>query len=105
MVTVLGPLLGSLFSLGAGASASASEVGIMAHPTGCHYEVPGSWGSVARCSKHNGGAYRALVLCKDPNTGKIYNYVGAWRQTGFSYAYCQGNTQASSAGVETRFSN
>ncbi|MEU1487071.1 hypothetical protein [Streptomyces sp. NPDC005752] len=77
----------------------------MAHPTGCSYEVPGKWGGVAICSKTHGGAYRALALCKNPDNGKIYNYAGQWRTTGFSCAYCQGNTIASSAGVETRYSN
>ncbi|MET8401972.1 hypothetical protein [Streptomyces sp900116325] len=101
----LGVLLAGVFSLGAGAPASAADVGIKARPTGCTYEVPGDWGGVARCTNPNGGAYRALVLCKDRETGKVYNYVGTWRQTGFSYAYCQGNTRATSAGIETRVSN
>lgn len=74
----------------------------MARPSSCHYEVPGDWGGVAWCDKDNGGAYRALALCKDNDTGKVFNYVGMWRQVGFSYAYCQGNTRAISAGIETR---
>jgi hypothetical protein len=101
----LGVLLAGVFALGAGATASASEVGATARPTGCTYEVPGDWGGVARCKNPNGGAYRALVLCKDRETGKVLNFEGPWRQTGFSYAYCQGNTRATSAGVETRVTN
>ncbi|MFF1498273.1 hypothetical protein [Streptomyces sp. NPDC058304] len=72
----------------------------MAHPTRCHYEVGGSWGGIALCRNHNGGSYRGIVLCKWPD-GKVEDFEGGWRQYGKSYAYCQGDSQAMSAGVET----
>lgn len=75
--------------------------GIMARPTGCHYEVPGSWGAVARCTNHNGGDYRAIAVCKYPN-GTVHHIDGTWKQTGWSYAYCQGDSKATSSGIETR---
>ncbi|CAM5589853.1 hypothetical protein SALBM311S_03182 [Streptomyces alboniger] len=75
-----------------------------ANPTGCHYEVPsGKWGGVARCDKSNGGHYRALVLCKDPDTGALKEFVGDWRTTGWSKAYCGITGTASSAGIETKY--
>ncbi|GAA4897987.1 hypothetical protein GCM10023237_15680 [Streptomyces coeruleoprunus] len=97
----LGVLLAGAFSLGAGGTASASEVGATARPTGCRYEVPGSWGAVASCKDDNGGSYRALAICKDPESGKTLWFYGTWRQSGFSYAFCQGSSQAVSAGIET----
>ncbi|ADI09452.1 hypothetical protein SBI_06332 [Streptomyces bingchenggensis BCW-1] len=99
---VLGVLLVGLFSLGAGATASASEAGTMAHPTGCSYEKPGSWGTVARCTSNNGGSYRAIALCKDPENGRVEDFYGTWKKTGFSYAYCQGDYLAYTPGIETR---
>lgn len=99
----LGVLLAGVFSLGAAGTAFAGDVGIMARPTGCSFEIPpGNWGSVARCTNHNGGDYRALVLCKDPDNGKVTDHYGGWRQIGFSYAYCNGDSNPISAGVETR---
>lgn len=100
----LGVLLAGLFSLGAGVTASASEVGANAHPTDCHYEIPSAgYGAAARCNKDNGGEYRALVICKDPQTGKVADFHGGWRQYGWSYAYCQGSYRTPiTPGVETR---
>ncbi|WP_079130814.1 hypothetical protein [Streptomyces sp. H-KF8] len=97
----LGVLLAGLFSLGSGATASAADAGTMARPTGCHYEVPASWGAVARCDNHNGGTYRAIAVCKYPN-GTVHQIEGSWKQSGWSYAYCQGDSKATSAGIETR---
>lgn len=105
--SIIAPILGvataALMSIGAAQPASANEVSPMAHPSGCHFEVQAPWGAVARCSKANGGHYRALVICKDRETGKLYNYAGGWRDTGFSYAYCNSNYVPQSAGVETRY--
>lgn len=97
-----GVLLTGIFSLGAGAPASASEVGATARPTGCHYELLGDWAS-ARCQNINGGSYRALIICKDPETGKAREFTGGWTQRHRSDAYCQGGyTKGISAGIETR---
>ncbi|GAB2901982.1 hypothetical protein GCM10027074_78610 [Streptomyces deserti] len=100
-VPTLGVLLAGLLSLGAGASASASEVGVKAHPSDCHYEIAGKWGTVARCEKDNGGSYRASGTCKFPN-GKLQEMAGPWKWTGPSYAYCPGDSKAVSAGITTR---
>ena len=98
-------MLSGLFALGAGAPAQADDFEAMAHPTGCHYQVPtGGWGGVAECSNHNGGSYAAAVTCKDSN-GKIFEAQGAWRQTGWSTAYCPGSSKAMYAGIWTSASN
>lgn len=102
---VLGVLMAGLFMLGSGGTATASDVGPLARPTGCSMEVPGNWGTVARCSNHNGGSYRAIAVCKDPDNGKVLHFYGPWRQVGFSYAYCQGSYRATSAGIETSYYN
>lgn len=81
-------------------AASADEVGAMARPTGCHAQIPDSWGGVATCSSHHGGSYRAWVFCRHSD-GRVSEYGGAWRQTGWSRAYCQGDSKAVSVGFET----
>ncbi|MFJ9588679.1 hypothetical protein [Streptomyces acidicola] len=96
--------LAALSLMTAASTASASEAGAAARPTGCKYEKL-DWGSVASCSSHNGGHYRALVNCKDPATGKQQVFMGPWLQNGNSLAYCQGSYRTSmAAGVETRVS-
>ncbi len=97
-------MLAGLFALGAASPAAAEDVSVMAHPTGCHYEVPGSWGGVARCDNHNGGSYAASVTCKYPS-GATVDVDGPWRQTGWSRAYCPGNSSAIYAGIWTSASN
>jgi len=67
------------------------------------YQVADAWRTVARCSKSHGGHYRALARCKDPNGGKVQEFVGNWRNDGvWSKAYCQGSTKPLTAGVETK---
>jgi hypothetical protein len=100
----VGAVMAGIFSLGAAAPASADGVEIQARPTGCTYQVPGSWGAVAQCSSHNGGSYRASVVCEFPD-GRLGVYDGPWRQESWSRAYCQGNSKAISAGIETSVSN
>ncbi|GGV77022.1 hypothetical protein GCM10010294_44040 [Streptomyces griseoloalbus] len=97
----IGALLAGLFTVGANTSASASESGISAHPSGCHYEVAGSWGSFATCSSNNGGSYRASVTCKFSD-GKIAEWDGPWKKTGRSVAYCQGDSKALYAAIWTK---
>lgn len=95
----LGMLLAGAFSIGSGGAASASGTGALAHPSGCSFEVPGSWGAVAKCDHHNGGSYRATAICKEGGTGPAVWSYGPWRQYGYSRAYCNGSTVATSAGV------
>lgn len=97
----LGALLAGLFTFGVAAPASAADVGIQGRPTGCHYQVMGDWGTAAQCTSHNGGGYRALAVCKGSD-GDMYYPVGPWKQVGKSYAYCPGDSNAVSAGIETR---
>ncbi|WP_406858801.1 hypothetical protein ABZO31_00555 [Streptomyces sp. HUAS MG47] len=92
-----GVLMSGAFVLGAGAPATAGALG---RPADCHYERMRDWGGAAECRDHNGGSYRGLVLCRYPN-GRIVEFVGPWRQNGISYAYCQNESKAQSAGVET----
>lgn len=101
-IPALGVLLASLFTLGAGATASASSVGIQAHPTDCTFSIADAWRTIAKCNKSNGGSYRAIAVCKD-SEGRVTHPVGQWRRDGgFSIAYCPGSGKPTSAGVETR---
>jgi hypothetical protein len=97
-------LLAGFFSLGAVAPASAADAGTRARPTGCRAQVPGYWGAVAECDNHHGGSYRAWGNCKYSN-GRVQMVEGPWRQTGWSRAYCQGDSKAISAGFETSVTN
>ncbi|MFJ2968544.1 hypothetical protein ACIPIC_40545 [Streptomyces collinus] len=82
------------------ASASAS-----ARPTGCTQQIPNKQMTVAKCSKSNGGHYRAVAACKDPDDGRIWLFYGEWRNdANFSTAYCGGATKVQSAGLETKVS-
>lgn len=101
----LGVLVGGLLSLGVGTTASASEAGATGRPDGCNFTVSNSWGTEARCSSHNGGSYRAIAVCTDHETGKVQDFYGDWRQTGFSYAYCNGSYRATSSAIETSVRN
>lgn len=101
---VFGVALTGALSLNAGTSASASDAVIMARPTGCHQQIAGDTWTVARCDHDNGGAYRASATCKFPN-GKIVDSDGPWKQTGWSHAYCPGDSKAIDAGIWTRVTN
>jgi hypothetical protein len=101
---VLGVMLTGFLSLGVVAPAAAVDVGVKARPTGCHYQVPGNWGAVAQCSSHHGGSYRAWATCKYSD-GRKQDVPGQWRQTGWSRAYCPGDSKATSAGIETSVTN
>jgi hypothetical protein len=98
----LGAVLAGLFAFGVAAPASAADVGVQAHPTGCHSEIMGYWGTATQCSSHNGGEYRAVAVCKD-SAGTVYLADGDWKQYGKSYAYCPGDSKATGAGLETRY--
>jgi hypothetical protein len=113
----IGALLSGIFALSAPAaswaegaearsgtsvSSFAGEVGLMAHPSGCRAEIPADWGSVATCSRHNGGSFRALVLCRHRD-GRITDDTGPWMRSGWSRAYCEGDSKAVTAGFETSY--
>lgn len=90
--------------LTASPSASASSVEVKAHPTGCTFGIADAWRTWAMCKNSNGGSYRAIANCKDPETGKITTAEGNWqRGGGLSYAYCSGASRPSVAGFETRY--
>lgn len=90
--------------LTASSTASASSAGAKAHPTGCHYQIADRWRTWAMCEHGNGGSYRAIANCKDPETGKVTTAEGNWqRGGGGSYAYCHGSSRPLVAGVETRY--
>lgn len=93
-----------MFGLMLSAPATASA-GAQAHPSGCTYDVVDSKMTVARCSKSNGGHYRAQAMCKDTDTGELKFFEGDWRNNGsHSRAYCQGSTRTVSAGITTKAS-
>ncbi|MER7665300.1 hypothetical protein [Streptomyces sp. NPDC096193] len=100
---VVGLLMTGLFAVGSGATVSASEVGATAHPSGCTYAVSDVWGSIATCSKNNGGTFAATVTCRFSD-GKIAFFDGPWKKSGRSIAYCQGDSKAVSAGIWTKAS-
>jgi hypothetical protein len=90
------------FALTAPITASASTTGTQGHPTGCNYSIADKWRTQAACKHSNGGRYRAIANCKDPETGKVLPREGNWMSNGApSYAYCHGNERPSVAGVET----
>ncbi len=101
----LGVLMGGLLSLGVGTAASASEAGATGRPDGCNFTVSSNWHTEARCSSHNGGSYRAVAVCTDSESGRVQDFYGPWRQTGFSFAYCNGSYRTTSAGIETSVRN
>lgn len=100
--TALAGVLVAGAMLTASATASANSVGVKAHPSGCTYDIDNVWRTFAKCSKSNGGSYRAIAVCKD-SEGRVTHPVGQWRRDGgFSFAYCSGSGKPIHAGVETR---
>jgi hypothetical protein len=93
------------FSLGFQGVASAAPTGATAHPTGCTYQNNFSNGAMAKCSKSNGGHYRAVVICtRQDGGGKITLEAPTWRTSGWSQVYCPPLTSFSSAGITTKAS-
>ncbi|MFE7903248.1 hypothetical protein ACFU3E_38405 [Streptomyces sp. NPDC057424] len=90
MLPALGVMMAGAFTLAAGVSATAAEVGATGRPSDCSVEKR-SFGAIASCKNHNGGHYRALIVCKNPENGKMVDFEGGWRKAGLSYAYCQGS--------------
>ncbi|MEE1803369.1 hypothetical protein ACIQVO_06530 [Streptomyces sp. NPDC101062] len=91
-------VLGLMFMASGTASAAATG-----RPTGCTYQVADTKMTVAKCSSANGGHYRAVANCTDPDTGDIVTFVGDWRNNGsWSKSYCQGASRTLSAGIETK---
>ncbi|OKI62659.1 hypothetical protein AMK15_16120 [Streptomyces sp. MJM1172] len=104
MMPALGVMMAGASVLAAGGSATAAESGTQAHPSSCHAEKK-HFGSVAMCKKDHGGHYRALIVCKDSSNGKLLDFHGGWRNTGWSFAYCQGSYLTPvSEGYETKVS-
>lgn len=98
---LLGMMVTGILAIGTAAPAMADDdVSVMDWPTGCTAQVPGSWGGVAQCSKHNGGSYQVVVTCKD-NAGNTFIVNGPWKQTGWSYGYCPGSSKATHANIWT----
>ncbi|GGV61457.1 hypothetical protein GCM10010277_66280 [Streptomyces longisporoflavus] len=93
-------MLGLAFA--APVTASADSIEVKARPTGCKYQIADAWRTVAYCANSNGGSYRALARCKDAESGEVREYVGDWRKSGWSKAYCQGSARPKSAGIETK---
>lgn len=79
-----------------------------AWPTGCSF---GRWSgdpdaAWAACDRSNGGSWRALVICRNLETGRdITRSATAWRTSGDSYVFCPPMTMYRSAGIETRASS
>lgn len=76
-----------------------SDIAPAALPTGCTSRLVDE-SSIAHCTSHNGGSYRAFVVCRDSSTGNVHRNTGPWRQTGNSVASCGSHT-AVSGGIET----
>ncbi|PIA98538.1 hypothetical protein B1C81_39620 [Streptomyces sp. HG99] len=92
------------FAVSTPVAASAGEIEVKARPSSCTYGIADAYRTWAICKKGNGGAFRAIAVCKDPETGKKTTAEGNWQRTGgtVSFAYCNGSTNPSSAGVETK---
>ncbi|MFH9798340.1 hypothetical protein [Streptomyces virginiae] len=101
----LGLLLGGLFTIGAAGVASASEAGAAARPSSCNSLVSNDWQTEATCGHHNGGSYRAIAVCTDAESGRVQHFYGNWKQSGPSFAYCNGSYRTTSAGIETSVTN
>ncbi len=87
-------------------AASASDVGVLAHPTGCSY---GKWqgdSSYAECTRSNGGSYRAIVVCTPLDGGPLVTRMPrAWVTSGQSVVFCPPMTVYNYSGIETRASS
>ncbi|MEU9865452.1 hypothetical protein AB0D99_31750 [Streptomyces sp. NPDC047971] len=89
----------------ASAAPASGDVTVMGWPTGCEY---GSYdnGSYAKCSRSNGGSYRATVLCYPMHGGNLVSRTApTWKTSGVSKVFCPPLTLFSSAGIETRSSH
>lgn len=92
------------FALAVPVTASASTNGTQSHPTGCNSGIADRYRTWAICKHGNGGHYRAIANCKDPETGKLTTAEGNWQSSGgASFAYCQGSSSPSVAGFETKY--
>lgn len=100
--SVTGAILGTMVALGSGTTAFAAGLGARSHPSGCNYGIADSYRTWAICKHSNGGHYRAIANCKDPETGKVSSVVGNWQSSGTSFAYCYGSSRPSVPGIETK---
>ncbi|MFF8478347.1 hypothetical protein [Streptomyces sp. NPDC015414] len=74
-----------------------------AHPSGCHYGKSDLNGAEARCSKANGGHYKAIAVCWDLHGGPdISREAGAWVKSGYSLVFCPPMTKIKTAGIMTK---
>ena len=83
-------------------TAASSDVGITGWPTGCIYGL--FWnGADAECRNGNGGHYRAIVRCDPWDHGPVfYRAAPKWVGSGRSAVFCPPQSDAISAGIETR---
>lgn len=94
---------------GAASAAPAGPVTAKAHPSGCSYEIQtpdGVQGASAKCTKSNGGHYKAIVVCvRSFNGDKISREASAWKSGGkLSVVWCPPESHAETAGVMTKAS-
>jgi hypothetical protein len=93
---------------GSASAASGGSVTVKAHPTGCDYStmvLDGQQGAQAKCTKSNGGSYKAIVVCvRLLNKEEISREAGVWKKSGVSIVWCPPESYAKTAGVMTRSS-
>ncbi|MFD0141470.1 MULTISPECIES: hypothetical protein [unclassified Streptomyces] len=101
---VTGSVIAAL-SFGLQGTASAGPAGATGWPTGCTSKTNYENGAMARCSKSNGGHYKASAICsRMDGSGKIDVEAPIWRSSGWSYVFCPPATVFSSAGIVTKAS-
>ncbi|MFG2339567.1 hypothetical protein [Streptomyces yangpuensis] len=92
-------------SLGLQGTATAAPTGATGWPTGCTAQTNFNNGAMARCTKNNGGHYKASAICSRlDGTGKIDVEAPIWRSSGWSQVHCPPATIFSSAGIVTKSS-
>ncbi|GAB2901974.1 hypothetical protein GCM10027074_78600 [Streptomyces deserti] len=94
--------MAACFTLGVQGTANAATVSPTAHPTGCTSgKHDNGWS--AKCSKSNGGHYKASVTCFPFDGGdRVVRWASHWRSSGTSYVSCPPLTQVESGGFVTK---
>jgi hypothetical protein len=96
--------LAACLTLGVQGAASAAPAGATGWPTGCtNGKFDNGW--EARCTKSNGGHYRANVTCRPEDGGPlVWREATVWKSSGISYVFCPPLTQVLSGGITTKAS-
>lgn len=93
----------TLFTAVAMAAFGFQGTAAAAQPSGCQYGKADLNGAEARCTKSNGGHYKAIVICRAQDGGPdIAREAGAWKSSGLSLVFCPTMTTYKTAGIMTK---